>query len=457
MSLRLRFAIVAALAAALAIVGVAVVGIGVTRWRLRTEVDRSLRSQALEIAGSPLVNSLDDGARRPANPDRLARRAAPYLQGGLGAFQVIDADGNVIVGPQYVAPLGVDDVDRGVAAGARPFALRDRDDNGRHLRIATVAASPGIAVQLARPIDDIDRTIRSLLLVFSVIGLAGVAISGGIGFVVAGKALDPVKRLGAAAEEVARRQDPTLPVPETGGAELVSLGRSINLMLASLDDARRHERRLIDDAAHELRTPLTSLRTNIEVLTSGRLPEGADHDALLADVRSQVEEFSELVADLDALARRETTGQPLQCVQLGEIVTAAVRRAQRRAGPVTINTTIDDPGQVMGDEASLERAALNVIDNAVKWSPPDGKVEVRVRRHLIEVADNGPGIAPEDRPFVFDRFWRAPSARSMRGSGLGMAIVADAVNAHHGTVTIDANPEGGTLVRIDLAPGTSGR
>jgi two-component system sensor histidine kinase MprB len=168
-----------------------------------------------------------------------------------------------------------------------------------------------------------------------------------------------------------------------------------------------------------------------------------------------MEEFSTLVADLDALARREASDQPLDHIDVQGVVTSAVRRAQRRAGGVRIDTHFDRPGQIMGEGALLERAVVNVIDNAVKWSPEGGKVDVRVTGQLVEVADHGPGIAPEDVPFVFDRFWRAPNARGMPGSGLGLAIVRQAVDAHGGSVTIDPNPGGGTRVRIDLNPSTA--
>ncbi len=453
MTLRLRFTIAAAVAAALAVLGVAVVGVTVTRWRLRTEVDNSLQSDAEGIAKSPIVTNfgnLTSPDRDRGGPPR-SRPGEASLQGGVGAFQVINSAGTVVFGRQYVEAFDVDEVDRAVAAGTSQSVLRDRTVDEKHLRIATVAAPNNLAVQMARPIDDIDRTVSSLVAAFLFIGLAGIVVGGGIGFVVAGKALKPVKRLGDAAEEVARRQDPTLPVPETGGAELVSLGRSINMMLASLDDARQHERRLIDDAAHELRTPLTSLRTNIEVLTSGRLPVGADHDALLDDLNNQMEEFTTLVADLDALARRDAGDRAVEHIDIGDVVTTAVRRAQRRSGSVVIETTLDAPGQIMGDSALIERAIVNVIDNAVKWSPEGGTVRVGVQHQRIEVTDQGPGIAPEDIPFVFDRFWRAPTARAMPGSGLGLAIVRQAIDAHGGAVTIDANPGGGTRVVIDLA------
>jgi two-component system sensor histidine kinase MprB len=223
-------------------------------------------------------------------------------------------------------------------------------------------------------------------------------------------------------------------------------------MLSSLSDLREHERRLIDDAAHELRTPLTSLRTNIELLSSGRaLPDG-DRQELLLDLREQMVEFSNLVGDLDALARRsghDHTGED-RPVRLGEIVTSAARRAQRRAGRVTIVVREDHPGTVTGDAPMIERAMMNVLDNAVKWSPTDGVVAIDVTGTAVTITDNGPGIRAEEIPHVFDRFWRAPDARAMPGSGLGLSIVRRVVDDHGGHIVIDDNPEGGTRVHISL-------
>ncbi|MCU1400661.1 MAG: ATP-binding region, ATPase domain protein, partial [Acidimicrobiales bacterium] len=180
-----------------------------------------------------------------------------------------------------------------------------------------------------------------------------------------------------------------------------------------------------------------------------------DHAALLTDLREQMEEFSELVGDLDALARRPGTENPgdHEPVRLTTVVANAVRRADRRAGSVSIVVREHQPGVVLGDAAMLERAVMNVLDNAVKWSPPSATVEVDVVGTALTVADNGPGIDAADVSHVFDRFWRAPSSRAMPGSGLGLSIVRRVVDEHHGDVTIDANPSGGTRVRISL-PGT---
>ena len=450
MTLRTRLALAAAGAAALAVTGVAILGITLARYELRSQVDQSLRRQAQNVKATEVVaqqhpdvgiggrNGHSDGDGKP--------------DGGTTGFQIINSSGTVIVGNNGGTLLPVDAQDIASAVTGSGVRLHDAIIEGVHYRIATAGESGGYAVQVGRPIDDVDRTLNGLTIGFIVLAAVGIGVAGALGRLVARRALGPVSRLGAAARDVAVTQDPSLPVPESGGAELEQLGRSINSMLSSLSELREHERRLIDDAAHELRTPLTSLRTNIELLSSGRTLPVGDREELLVDLREQMEEFSNLVGDLDALARgpgREPSGED-RPVRLGDIVANVARRAQRRAGSVTIIVREDHPGTVTGDGPMIERAVMNVLDNAVKWSPTDGTVVIDVTGTAVTVTDNGVGITGEELPHVFDRFWRAPAARSMAGSGLGLSIVRHVVDDHNGEVVIDPNPDGGTRVRISL-------
>jgi two-component system sensor histidine kinase MprB len=456
MNLRTRLAAAAAGAAALAVTGVAVLGITFARYELRSQVDQSLRRQAQNVHAAAVVaqQTPDGDVTGGRGGNGGGRDGDKNADGGTTGFQVIDATGRVVVGNTGGTLLPVDDDDIAAAISGNAVRLRDAVIEGVQYRIVTVGQTGGYAVQVGRPIDDVDRTLNGLTIGFVILALAGIAVAAVLGRLVARRALGPVSRLSAAARDVAETQDPSLPVPESGGAELEQLGHSINSMLASLSDLREHERRLIDDAAHELRTPLTSLRTNIELLSTGRAMSASDHDDLMSDLREQMEEFSNLVGDLDALARRTSPEQDeaLRPVRLDSTVANAVRRAQRRAGRVTIVVDETEPGTVIGDAAMLERAVMNVLDNAVKWSPAGGTVAVDIAGTTITVVDNGPGISPNDIPHVFDRFWRAATSRSMPGSGLGLSIVRRVVDDHHGDVAVDANPAGGTRVRITLPP-----
>jgi two-component system sensor histidine kinase MprB len=263
----------------------------------------------------------------------------------------------------------------------------------------------------------------------------------------------PVEELTLAAEHVARTQDLTATINDSGNDELGRLARSFNAMLAALSASQRQQAQLISDAGHELRTPLTSLRTNIEVLMKTKDLSGADRDDLLYDVDAQLKELSTLVGDLVDLAREDERPHVApEPVAFNDIVERAVERAQRRATSVHFDVSLAR-GEVMAQPALLERAVMNVLDNAAKWSPPGGHVGVRLEANSawhLTVTDQGPGITPEDLPHIFERFYRAPTARSMPGSGLGLAIVKRAVTAHGGTISVVTPPGGGTVVDIAL-------
>ena len=234
-----------------------------------------------------------------------------------------------------------------------------------------------------------------------------------------------------------------------GKDELGRLAGSFNSMLSALDDSLRSQTQLIADASHELRTPLTSLRTNVEVLQRGTgLPED-ERARILAEIRSQAEELTELLGDLLDLSRTEHV-QP-EPVQLDEVVASAIDRTRRGANGVGFNTRLE-PTTIDGVPNRLERAVANLLENAVKWSPDDGRVDVELENGELLVRDHGPGIDPEDLDRVFDRFYRAPAARGVPGSGLGLAIVRQVVEEHGGSVSAENAPDGGARFRVRFSP-----
>ena len=219
-------------------------------------------------------------------------------------------------------------------------------------------------------------------------------------------------------------------------------------MLSALDDARQQQRRLIDDAAHELRNPLTSLRTNIDVLVEGAQLDPDDLRGLLADLRDQVNEFSSLVADLGVLTI-DHDAPAGDVVALRDVIDSAVRRVGRRAtNPLQVSYFA--PALVAGTASMLEKAFVNVIDNAMKFSPSNEMVNISVEGGTIEVADRGTGISPKELPRVFERFWRSNATSHVRGTGLGLAIVRDIIEQHGGTIILNPNPAGGTIVRMEF-------
>jgi two-component system sensor histidine kinase MprB len=310
----------------------------------------------------------------------------------------------------------------------------------------------GRAIQVARSLDDVDDTLSDLALILALVSAAGIGLAGGLGYLVSRAAVAPVERLRRAAEQVATTHDLSRRIDAAGTDELAALARSFNLMLNALESSLDAQRQLVADASHELRTPLASLRTNIEVLSrSERISEG-DRRALLVDVIDQLEELTELVGDLVELARdAEHEQEPAELVRLDLIVADAIERRRLTAGGVEFG--LDSvPSTVLAVERRLERAVANLLDNAVKWSPPGGRVEVRVAAGELSVRDHGAGLAPEDLPHIFDRFYRSVAARGLPGSGLGLAIVRQVAETQGGSVSVANADGGGAIFVLSLPP-----
>jgi two-component system sensor histidine kinase MprB len=265
-----------------------------------------------------------------------------------------------------------------------------------------------------------------------------------------------VKRLTEATERVSETGDLSERIDARGQDELSRLAGSFNTMLAALagsthalEESARAQRQLVADASHELRTPLTSIRTNVEVLLSERALPPGDRRQLLGDVVEQIGEMTTLIAELIELARGDGLPAEPEEVRLDELVAGAVERVRRARPDIVFATTLEE-SLVNGVPSSLERAIGNLLDNAAKWSPPGGEVEVTVSGGQVTVRDHGPGIDEADLPYVFDRFYRSPAARTLPGSGLGLAIVRQVAEAHGGDVVAERAAGGGTRVTLRL-------
>jgi two-component system sensor histidine kinase MprB len=281
------------------------------------------------------------------------------------------------------------------------------------------------------------------------IAAVGIALAAGLGLVVAKAVLAPVQRLTRTAEEVSETRDLSRRIDASGNDELSRLAATFNTMLGALEDSARAQRQLVSDASHELRTPLTSLRTNIEVLARDEALPPGDREQLLGDVTEQLTEMTALIAELVELARGDQTPNEPEDVRLDLVTADAIERTRRNRPGVSFKAELE-PSPIRGVPSTVERAVSNLLDNAAKWSPPGGEIEVTVRDGELTVRDHGPGIDEADLPFVFDRFYRAPAARGMPGSGLGLAIVRQVAEAHGGTVVADRADGGGTLMRLTL-------
>jgi two-component system sensor histidine kinase MprB len=336
-----------------------------------------------------------------------------------------------------------------VANGEKGPFFDDAHLAGIHVRVLTFPYGDGYALQIARPLTEVDHSLSRIRLFLVLITGGGIAVAAALGLAVARAALAPVRRLTAATERVTETGDLSERIETHGQDELSRLGGSFNTMLGALESSTRAQRQLVADASHELRTPLTSLRTNIEVLASGRRLPAGERDRLLEDVVDQLAEMTTLISELIELARVGRPPTETEDVRLDLVAADAVERASRDRPGVTFTAQLSE-SLVHGDQAAIERAVANLLDNAAKWSPPGGEIEVTVRDGEVTVRDHGPGIDEEDLPFVFDRFYRAPSARGMPGSGLGLAIVRQVAESHGGTVTAEAADGGGTLIHLLL-------
>jgi two-component system, OmpR family, sensor histidine kinase MprB len=446
MSFQNRLTLVAASAVAVAIAIASASVYVAVRGVLRGNVDESLRDRYavladLRLPPGPLGERVD--RLTIPQPDARFGNTAPFVQ-------LVGVRGSAELPSDEEVGLPVTVRARDVARGTADPFFDDLEVDGTHVRVLTAPLQPGLAVQIARRMDEVDRTMRQLSYILLGFTFAGVALAALLGRGVAQAALRPVRRLTDATEHVAETQDLSRRLDEAGRDELSRLAGSFNAMLEALARSLAAQRQLVADASHELRTPLTSVRTNIEVLARGDELPPAERERLLADVVGQLEELTAIVADVVELARGNEPDESTEELRLDELVDDAVDRARRLAPALEWETDLE-PTLVRGTAPRLARAVGNLLDNAAKWSPPGGTVEVAVRAGEVLVRDHGPGIDEADLPHVFDRFYRSPAARGLPGSGLGLAIVRQVAEAHGGQVGAENAPGGGALLRLRLS------
>jgi two-component system, OmpR family, sensor histidine kinase MprB len=323
--------------------------------------------------------------------------------------------------------------------------------DGTSYRMLTSRWHEGGVIQIARDLSEIKEVLASLRLRLLLLAMAGVAAAAALGWWLARRIVRPVVRLRDTAEHIASTQDLSTPIPSDGDGEVGSLARSLTTMVDALATSREQQQRLITDASHEMRTPLTSLRTNIEMLgRADGMPE-AQRVEVVDALQLEVGELSELVAELVELATDRSRDEAPEPVVLADLAHDVATRAIRRSGREVTVTAEPDPASVVGQPAQLERAISNLVDNALKYSPAGTAVEIAVTATDVVVCDRGPGIAPEDLPHVFDRFYRSTLARSEPGSGLGLAIVEQIVTRHHGRTWAANRTGGGAEVGFSLS------
>ncbi len=442
MTFSARVALLTALAVAIAAMGAAVLMYFVVQTQLETQFDDTLRAAANTVRdprggqGRPFPGGAVGGLTGRGDV------AAQIVNSNTGTVGRADRDPVVaLVTPDVIA----------VANGSKPEYYFDTELEESHLRVfVTPGVQRGTAIEVWGPLNGIEAALAQTRVRLGLVALGGILLAAALGTVVARTALRPVRKLTNIVEEVARTRDLSQRVATGSGDELGRLAASFNIMLGELETSLQQQRQLVADASHELRTPLTSLRTNLELLERGQPADPAERQMVIGELVGQIERLSTLVSDLIDLARDEKTQLVVEDVHLDDVVADAIADMRIRYPNVRFDVT-SIPSTVRGVRSRILRAVTNLLDNAGKWSPAGGVVEVAVRGSEVTVRDHGPGIAAEDETHVFDRFWRAPAARSLPGSGLGLAIVKDVAETHGGRVSYERPAGGGAFFRLRLA------
>ena len=360
--------------------------------------------------------------------------------------------GTVAAGqPTQFGPLDSRDVE--VAEGAQPPYFADADDGGHQFRVYT-AAMPGASdaglVRTSRAADADNGALRNAVLLLAGLTVGAAGVTYGAARLTASRILRPIAELTATAEHITQTRDLTARLRSTGPSndgtsdEVGRLSSSFDTMLAALHESVTAQRQLVADASHELRTPLTSLTTNLDLLEDGAGLADPQAPALVRAAREQAGELNQLITDLLDLARYHESAPHREAVRLDLLTDQAVHRLRQRVPHAVIDGELR-PCLVHVDPAAVDHAVSNLVDNAIKWSPPDIAVCVVVENGRVSVSDHGPGIAHEDLPHIFERFYRAPDARGMPGAGLGLAIVGSVAQANMGTVEVRTGPGGSTF------------
>jgi two-component system, OmpR family, sensor histidine kinase MprB len=406
-----------------------------------------------------LINSVDESLYTEATPGNGPSNAH------YGAYVVL------VLPNKETVPSGnipIDATILAVANGKSPALFRSAVVQGRSVReyiepipSGSIVSFPTMGAYVTKTssaemfVVDITGQIsqlRSLVRTLVFVALGGLLLALGLGLLLARAALRPLEDVTNEIETVAETNDLGYRLVEGDADELGRLRRVFNRLLSTVESSQVLQRQLVLDASHELRTPLTSLRTNAQVLSRARELNADDLLQLTNDMVTQVDELAALVTDLGELARGERSEGAVEELRLDECLDECIdtARTYARIKDITIDVTVT-PSTVLGRRDRLIRAVSNLLTNSVKFTPTNGHIAVSAGEGTITVSDSGPGISEEDQPFIFDRFWRAASARALPGSGLGLSIVAQVVAELGGTVSVDRDPQlGGARFTITL-------
>ncbi len=458
MSLRSRIALATAVSVAAISLVLGAIGYLGTRARLFSEVRQELATRAapyLTSHGGPA--DPDDNGRRPptgggqvcAQPGDVHVRASPF-GGPTGYLQSVCPDGRVVADEGGTPKLPVTPRVHAIARAASGRTYFSAVVDRTRVEILAIGDRPDHkAIEVALPLTATDHTLDGLLITYLLLVGVGIVLAGIVGLAIGRAAVAPILRFAARSEQATSSLTRPGRLELGSTSEMRRLATSFNRTLDALEESVQAQRHLIADASHELRTPLAALRSNIQIfLDAGQLPV-EERVELQAAIVAELDELTGVVSDVVELARGSRTDDRVEPIELDVVVREAVERARRRAPEMQFSLELE-PTVIDGSPDLVARAVGNLIDNARKWSSPDGLIEVSLARGTVTVRDHGPGIAESDLPHVFDRFYRSDRARGMPGSGLGLAIVKQAAEAYGGGASAANAPGGGALMRVSF-------
>jgi len=431
---------------------------------LLIEIDNTIRSQAEGVVAlfneenDPLMVLILGRARIPAI-DVFASQVYVQIRGrdgnvvqrstNLGAFTLpgqweafrVSLAGRAVT---YEVHIG----DQHIRVYSAPIRLRSGQIIG--------------VVEVGQSMEGLDATLRTLRLALMIGSVVALLLAGLVGVFLARTSLRPVDEITRTARQIAAGQGPAelgrrLDIRQPND-EVGRLASTFNEMLERLETLFQTQQRLVADVSHELRTPLTTLRGNLDLLRRGAVDDPQMRQEAMMAMEAEVARMSRLLSDLLLLAQADAGVQlQLKPVELDTLLLEVYRQALvMAAGRVQVHLGHEDQAQVMGDTDRLRQLLLNLVENAIKYTPPGGRVTLSLAREpgwvRVAVADTGIGIAPEDLPHIFERFYRADKARSraMGGTGLGLSIAQWVAQAHGGQITVESRLGEGSVFTLWL-------
>ena len=443
MNLRTRFALIAGVLVFILATVMSVGAYRIASSQLENQVQTSLEqriTRILNIMARPNFSWRDSFGPGPVNQ--------AIMQTEVDAITQVVLPNGQVLGRREYPQLPIENADKALSFDGQRVHKSSTIIDGHTFRTMTVLANDGSLIQVAKDTQILIDARNGMRTWFPLFAALAVMVSATIGWLFAGRVSKPIEKLALTADDIAQTQDLDRRIKVSGNDEVARLSTSFNTMLTALSKSMNRQRQLVQDASHELRTPLTSLRANSELLERASISD-ADRAAILADMRAEIDELTALSTELSALAIDQKAAESPIDTDLAVIVDEIATRAARRGG-TAVSVHVADDVMVQARPHQLERAISNLVDNAIKFSGGTSEVEIHVGAKRVEVRDHGPGISDEDKPHVFDRFYRATATRSMPGSGLGLSIVSQFAEDHNASAYVLDNVGGGAIVGIQF-------